>query len=245
MRKATDERPENKASTDRKFFSEDGRLIFWHEDDVTGNLPENTTEGIERRPFNMNWKAMAIAAVILFMCTANVFTYVWASGLNGRLASSQSDLNDLTLRYNELSTSYSHLNATRSSVSMSYEDLSNRYNTVYSEYMDLRGTRDAESDRISRFLVDEPVVATVYNASDGDISNQQRLIVNVSAYNVGNVSLLRMVVHCKVNSEGEVAVLDHTFYGVGPLEKRYVNWDFSKNTEVISTWADAVPETEG
>jgi hypothetical protein len=64
------------------------------------------------------------------------------------------------------------------------------------------------------------------------------IILDTTAYNVGNKAADRFTLRVKVMYAGTPSVDERVFTNVAPLDKRTYRWKLANNTDIDAVWVD-------
>ena len=81
-------------------------------------------------------------------------------------------------------------------------------------------------------------MAVAYNYYKVGSGDDSYILLNVTAYNVGDRVADRFTLRVRVLYAGNPSIDEQVFTGVGPLDKVNYQWKLANNTGIDAVWVD-------
>lgn len=191
---------------------------------------------------NRLWKLKFIIVLGLAVAILAAATYFYSGQASDRAA--ELDLKNEELRaqgvkYDNLSDEHMALIAAHDDLSGRYANLSELYAGLASNTSSLRSDYEGLNATVSAFREKGgPRVALYYTTYRSGTGEDQRLILDATAYNVGDNKASRVTIKCRILYEGQPNLNEITFTNVASLDKRSYRWELLPLAQVESVWVE-------
>lgn len=191
---------------------------------------------------NRLWKLKFIILLAVAVAILAFTTYYYndqSSDRAAELSRMTSELDGMNVKYYNLSNEHQALIASHNDLSDRYSNLSDTYNSLSSNESSLRSDYDSLSANVARFQeTSGSRIALYYRTYKGGTVEEPKIIVEATAYNVGNNKADRLTIKCRVIFDNQPSLNEQSFTNVAPLDKRSYTWEYQLFTQVESVWVE-------
>jgi cell division protein FtsL len=191
---------------------------------------------------NKLWKMkfiILLGLAVIILAAATYYYYGQSAGRAAELSNKSAELDALNAKYANLSSEHLALVASHNNLSERYSNLSERFTSVSSNESSLRSSYESLNSSVSGFQEKGgPRIALYYRAYRGGTTDEPKLILDTTAYNVGDNKASRVTIKCRVLYDGQPNLNEQTFTNVAPLDKRNYTWEFSILAQIESVWVE-------
>jgi hypothetical protein len=186
------------------------------------------------------WKhkfIIILALAVLVLAASTYYFYDLSNDRAAGLSQKCSEYDALNVTYYCLSDEHQALIVSHDNLTDEYQNLSYMYSSLSSNESSLKSAYDSLNASVSRIQEKNgPVIALTYRTYRGGTSQEPKLYVEATAYNVGNRKADKFMIMCRVIFDNQLNLNDTTFTNVEPLDKRTYTWEYSGLTQVDALW---------